>query len=465
MSYRRKEETTGRWRDNNHYERHYCEICNVWISSDRASILTHQNGKKHAEKVQEFQAQKAKETAAQEKQQSALQKSLQQMEAAAAASFQQDYGLFAGSMGAAPVTVHATFGAPPPVVSSSLGIPHSPPPPPPVSSSGPLAPPTASTTKQEKKEWEARKHHRDEENKKKRNKDEEDEDVSSNSKRRKVKVGEADGHYPTADQLQTWLEGVVFGDILEEDMPIQVWLGNATVSGRELSLPENQRHWKDGLVAAVRHRPSAEHHADRLVVDIAYLHDSNDADEQLKRSVPLQHIRILLGNDADDRIPATLEEARLLAMGGEEIVLKQPKKETAADPAMEEATGLSGWSTVKIKRTTVRSELKEEREAERQKRKAAAAALEKQAKEAEARRMEEAKVSNANDSALGAYDVWSRTKDGYKGVNIHGTAEKTDVHEFGKKLAGDGCTVGFKKKSKAAAKKNQNRRTTSADGD
>lgn len=336
---------------------------------------------------------------------------------------------------------------------------------------------------QERKEWDDRRKQRDKESKNKRSHDGVDEeDVTSNNKRRKVKIGEKDGHYfYAADESQTWLEGVVFGDMLEEDMPIQVWLGNANVStSTELRLPENQRHWKDGLVAAVRQRPTAETHSDRMVVDVAYLQhgggddddDENDAQEQLKKSVPLWHIRILLGNnDADDRIPCTLEEARLLAMGGEEIVLKMPKKEKVVDPEIEEATGLSGWSTVKIKRTTVRSEMKEEREAARLKRKAAMQKAEKDAKEAEARRMEEAKVSNANDSALGAYDVWSRTKDGYKGVDIHGTSSATteatlDVHEFGKKLATDGTSARFKKSVfKGAAKKKQNRRTTSADDD
>ena len=342
-----------------------------------------------------------------------------------------------------------------------------PPPPPPKSSSSSTA--NVKEETKDKKEWEARKKQRDADNKKKRNKDgEEDDDDEANHKRRKVKIGAKDGHYPSVDKDQTWLEGIVFGDILEEDVPIQVWLGNAAVSDKELKLPENQRHWKDGIIAAVRQRPSTETHAHRIVVDVAYLQDTEDIKEQLKRSVPLQHIRILLGNDADDRIPSTLEEARLLALGGEEIILKQPKKEAEAEPEVEESTGLSGWSTVKTKRTTVRNELKEERDAVRLKRKTDAATAEKQAREAEARRMEEAKVSNVNDSALGAYDVWGRG--GYKGVDIHGSDNKnnnnivTDVQEFGKKLAA-GHAVGFKKKAFKAGKKKQNRRTTSADDD
>ena len=72
----------------------------------------------------------------------------------------------------------------------------------------------------------------------------------------------------------------------------------------------------------------------------------------------------------------------------------------------------------------------------------------------EARRMEEAKVENADDSARFAYDVWSRTKDGYKGVNSH-AKPKIEVHDLAKKLS-DGTSVGFKK----TKKKDVNRCTT-----
>jgi hypothetical protein len=108
--------------------------------------------------------------------------------------------------------------------------------------------------------------------------------------------------------------------------------------------------------------------------------------------------------------------------------------------------------------------LKEERALLRQKRREAAESAEKVKKETDARKMEEAKVSNADDSALGAYDVWSRTKDGYKGVDIHREAH-VDVHEMGKKLSDGKESVGFKKSAFKVKKKKQNRRTTSADDD
>jgi len=243
--------------------------------------------------------------------------------------------------------------------------------------------------------------------------------------------------------------------MLEEDMPIQIWTGSNLANMGEKKLLERHHYWKDGIVAAVRQRPSATTHAERMVVDVAYLQSPDDKEETLEKSVPLDRIRIILG--ADESIPDRLDEARLLAMGGEEIVTKQKGE------AVDENTGLTSWATVSIKRTTVRQELKEERARLRQERKEAIAEAERQKKEAEARKMEEAKVANADDSALGAYDVWSRTKEGYKGVDIHGEA-KVDVHEMGKKLA-EGKAVGFKKSTFKAKKNKQNRRTTSADDD
>ena len=48
--------------------------------------------------------------------------------------------------------------------------------------------------------------------------------------------------------------------------------------------------------------------------------------------------------------------------------------------------------------------------------------------------MEEAKIENADDSALGAYVVWNSGKAGYKGVDINQEA-KIDVQDTAKSLA------------------------------
>jgi U1 zinc finger len=448
-----------RWVDRNHYERHYCEVCNVWMASDRASIATHQNGKKHHDQVAAAQAKKAKATAAQEKQNALLQSSIRQMEAAASASLQQDYGMFADASGAAPLTQWsggASFMTPTSILNNPVQLP-----PPPIPSDPSSIP--KQNPKQEMKDWNDRRKTRGHDTK--GNDGNANDEVLKCRGRKRRKIKEQDGHYLTPDQL-TWLEAVVFGEILEEDMPIQIWLGHPAATLNEMRLSENERHWKDAIVVATRHRSSAETEEDRMVVDVAYLQDSSDTEEQVRPSVPLRQIRILLGNTQDDRIPSNLEEARLLALGSEDVVVPPPvKQEDVAE--IEEATGLSGWSTVEVKRTTVRSELKEERELLRKQRKEAATKAEREGKEAEARRMEEAKVSNADDSALGAYDVWGRTQDGYKGIKIL-DEKTTSVHDFGKKLAVDGMNAGFKWKASfksGGAKKRQNRRVTSADDD
>ena len=216
-----------------------------------------------------------------------------------------------------------------------------------------------------------------------------------------------------------------------------------------------------------------------MVVDVAFLQTPDDTDETLETSVPLDRIRIVLGaNDKDGIIPDTLEEARILATGGEEE--EEEEEETTLKAAndnnssvVDENTGLSSWSTVHVQRTTVQLERKRERIRQRQQERQAARKAQAAARDAEARRMEEAKVANADDSALGAYDVWSRgTKEGYKGVPIqddgNGNTDAT-VSELGKQLSEGKSAVTFHKKKSAfklkQKKKKQNRRTTSADDD
>jgi WW domain-binding protein 4 len=98
----------------------------------------------------------------------------------------------------------------------------------------------------------------------------------------------------------------------------------------------------------------------------------------------------------------------------------------------------------------------------RDKRKQAMLQQETQQKETEARRMEEAKFANADDSALGAYDVWG--KGGYKGVDITAADTAITVEDTAKSLATGKVSVAFKKKKKKPPS-SRNRRTTSADDD
>lgn len=345
--------------------------------------------------------------------------------------------------------------------------------------STPMAPSTktiARNVQQERQEWEQHKKQRIDEHTRKKIKTENTDDTKPNTAQR-PKMEPGQGYYSyehehhhvendtsnnsssisnnTTPNPTIYLEGVTFGDILEEDMPIQLWCGPLLATDAEKRLPDRTHHWITALVVAVRPRKEYTDWADRTVVDVAFCETPDALEETLVRQVPLNRIRLILGGD--ECIPDNLEEARLLAMGGEEITHQEQSL------AVDDATGLSGWSTVAVKRTTVRLELKEERERLRRQRREAILEEERQKKEVEARKMEEAKVANADDSALGAYDVWNRTKEGYKGVDIHSEVQ-VDAHELGKKLSEGKASVGFKK-AVLTKKKKVNRRTTSADDD
>jgi WW domain-binding protein 4 len=413
-------------------ERHHCAACNAWMGSDRQSVMLHENGRKHKEKVEEGLQNKRADKLQEENSAKLLQQTLKKMEQAAMQSVMKQDG-FASSSIRAPVPVQVpSYAAPMPVPSATRSAP---PPPPP-----PGAPPSGSS-KQEKKEWDARKKKR--QDSKKRPDDNSDEEQPT--KKRRIKIESGQGHYDNDGKI--YLEGPTFFEILEEDMPIQLWTGPTMANLEEKRLLERDHNWTNALVATIRKT------VENCVVHVAYLASSEDTDETVEKKVALDRIRIILGGD--DSIPETLEEARLLAMGGEDIKVKPVKKEE-----IDEATGFTSWSTVAIKRTTVRQETKEERDRLREKRKQEALEKETQDKEAEARRMEEAKVSNADDSALGAYDVWGQG--GYKGVDIHKEVD-LKVEDTAKSLASGKTNVGFKKKKKPAG--GRNRRTTSADDD
>lgn len=432
------------WENN---ERHYCAVCNAWMGSDRQSILIHNNGKKHQENAAKHQEQQRLAKKQQEQQQSLIQKSLAQMESAARQTIAQDLGRYSIPDSSVPFTQPITHGS---NTAHPVGYP-SVVPRIPTSSQ----PPAEASAKKERKDWESRKKERAESHHKSRNDSNDDENaVASNGF--KVRLAPGQGSYERDSKV--YLEGVSYGDILEPEMPVQLWTGSALANDAEKRLPERDMYWKNVLVVDVRKKATATELKDRLVVDVAYLASPDDTQESLERSVALSRIRIILG--ADPSIPNDREEARLLAMGGEEIIVQQKSEE----PEVDEATGLSSWSTVKVKRTTIRQEVREERERMREKRKREAMEEARKAKEAELRRMEEAKVANADDSALGAFDVWSRNQDGYKGVAIH-EESKIDVHEFGKKLSAGQESVSFKRKDFKNKAKKQCLRRKSVDDD
>ena len=82
---------------------------------------------------------------------------------------------------------------------------------------------------------------------------------------------------------------------------------------------------------------------------------------------------------------------------------------------------------------------------------------------------EEAKIENAEDSALGAYAMYGTLKRLEIRMSILTIEAKIDVQDTVKCLAKGVGPLGFKKKGSATYKKaktkKQNRRTTSADDD
>lgn len=422
------------WRGN---ERHYCAVCNSWMGSDRQSILLHENGKKHRENMEAEMKRRRDEKLQSEKDKKLLANSLKKMEQAAALAHMGDVA--SGSFYSGNMISSSSFGV---QVQSDRGD---------DSSQHP-------TIKNEKKQWQNRK------DKRKNIDDEgnEESSVLSTNEVKKQKVQKElepdEGHYVIDDK--TYLEGTIYYPIFEEDMPVQIWMGSNTMSAEYRKSKEALNLWKTGLVVKVI--PAKE---DSSTVEskfhISYLRDGNDDDETIEKDVTVDRLRLILGSD--DLIPKTIEESRLQLMGGEELI-------NVDDGILEidENTGFSTFRTVSVRKVTVSQEVKEERARVRAKRRDDVEKEKNKMKEIEERKMEEAKHANADDSALGAYDVWGRG--GYKGININAEV-KLDVCDTAKSLAEGKTNVTFKKKVNGqnsafkATKKKQNRRTTFADSD
>uniref|UniRef100_A0A7S4KBP1 U1-type domain-containing protein n=1 Tax=Odontella aurita TaxID=265563 RepID=A0A7S4KBP1_9STRA len=488
------------WENN---ERHYCALCNAWMGSDRQSILIHENGKKHREKAEEDIQRRRLEKVQREKDDASQADALRRIEEAARSAHAADVGSggafcrpvsSAGGAAADPaptaipsyypavgpsaashpasVPLTAFAAAPPPAPSPAVPAPK------PGRGGGKdqrSDPPSSSSS--ELDSWLARKKKREDA---RFGNDEGgvadgSEGSSGARKRRKVQLGEDEGHYSIGGA--TYLEGSAYATILSEEVPAQIWTGSASASDAEKRSVHQQRHWKAGLVVKVRREADVgpsdgddrEDIAERVTCDIAFLRDPSDEDETLERSVRPDRIRIVLGSD--DALPNTVEEARLELMGGEEEVLQDGGADgvSGASAEIEENTGLSSWGTVSVRRVTASRDVKEERARLRAKRREEAELEKEKERELAGRKMEEARHANADDSALGSFDVWSGGKSGYKGVNIH-SESKLEVADTAKSLAKGKVAVQFKKKPGGSskfkkAKKKQNRRVTSADDD
>ena len=230
--------------------------------------------------------------------------------------------------------------------------------------------------------------------------------------------------------------------------------------------------WKNGIILKVQQdRASSsdkETNEDASIkCHVSYLNDIKDDDETIEKRVEACRLRLILGSDKFT--PTTIEEARLALMGGEEVTaLNNP-----LTAEIDENTGLSSWTVSSVRKTTVNCELKQERSRSRAKKREEEEKEANKVKEAEGRRMEDARYENADDSALGAYDVWSTSgKSGYKGVQINANA-KLEVSETAKSLSLGRTNIKFKKRGsnnkensmRKKVRKQHSRRTTSTEDD
>ena len=465
------------WRNQ---ERHYCRFCNVWMGGDRQSILIHENGRKHKENVERELQQKRDEKRAQSEAALDLQQSLEAVQRAAIEAHSRDATLFGQAAvqqpvpgeGVGAIETDANADATAAAAAAAVAVPR--------------------TGAASKADWNKTKRKREAENRKKDKKRKEDDDDSDGDnngqparrdrnnrgsgakKRRKLRPDE--GHYTFKDS--TYLEGPSFGALVEVDMAVEVWIGSRHATADERKLPGKHHFWNDAIVVRVRNGvedkcPSS--------VDVSYLlpnntnnddNDDNDGsddgedgnnnnngkedEEVIEKMVPLDRVRILLGGD--EKLPSTLDEARL-CVDGEKVV-----KVEEVPVEMDENTGLSSWGTIEIRTTTVNNEVRQEREEARRKRKEEALRLKEEQNRLEDRRLEEAKVEAKEDSALGAYQL----QGGYRGVDVSNEA-KLSMQDTVGSLSGGQASVGFKKikggmnKKNKKKKKNMHRRSTSAD--
>mmetsp|Transcript_33442 Transcript_33442/g.48421 ORF Transcript_33442/g.48421 Transcript_33442/m.48421 type:complete len:458 (-) Transcript_33442:1215-2588(-) len=443
-----------RWRTN---DRHYCQICNAWMSSDRNSILVHENGKKHKAKLEESLTAKREIKEKVNVERSRLEEQFRAIENAAAKAHVGDVlsGAFANSSAHATSSLqehqyqyqHQQHTAPVRATISNIQ-----------KSSKHDHKDRAKEKASEMDLWHTRKQRREGQ--------ENDNDIVNEASVRIAQhheLEEHEGHYKHGST--TYLDGSIFGSIVQRDMPAEIWIGPdpPEVSIEARCMEENSPLWKTGIVIKI-HRPATVDSASAFVTtfDFAYLRNANDKDETIDFEVECSKIRLVLGGG--EGIPGTMEEARLALRGGEHL----QKFEDQFDPEIDENTGFSSWAAIAVRKTTVKHEEDKIRARIKARKMEENQAREDAKKESEARMMEEARHANADDSALGAYDVWNSGKGGYKGVKINHEL-KLDISDTAKSLA-NGEKVSFKKRqqkgSGAPFKKNKKknfRRKTSGD--
>eukprot|EP00535_Pseudo-nitzschia_heimii_P008724 CAMPEP_0197180594 /NCGR_PEP_ID=MMETSP1423-20130617/5152_1 /TAXON_ID=476441 /ORGANISM="Pseudo-nitzschia heimii, Strain UNC1101" /LENGTH=520 /DNA_ID=CAMNT_0042630693 /DNA_START=116 /DNA_END=1678 /DNA_ORIENTATION=- len=504
--------------------RYHCVICNVWMGSDRQSILLHENGKKHKENSEHAMLERRAKKQREQRAQNLLSDSLKKMERVAHGetgelsaevytrsheprsatptqsnsnhdnnplSFlnQRNHNNLQSSRESIPTRIKSlpTQARAPrigtPQTHNNLRVQS-------INQIG-------SQFEQERIDWQTQKLKREDINiKKRKNREghdnEKDEEEVQNSKmRQRVSILPGEGYYsydyadkkdctkvPCARGKEEgikvknaiYLEGNIFFGLLEKEMPVQVWTGSSSC-GIEKRRSMNITRWKNALILRVvynRSESTRGRNNELLpMVDVSYLSSPDDKQETIERKISIDRIRIVLG--ADKNIPDSLEEARLLAMGGEELHF--PSTTNGEDLTTKEkqdfdATGLSGWQTVSIKRTTHRQNQKEEKRRLEERKVHDFKRREVEKERNAMRRLEESRVSNADDSALGAFDVFDKMT--YKGIDISkefNYSVEDSVRRLGTvKSRTSGVKVAFKKRGKKKVQKAA-RRTTFGDED
>lgn len=373
------------WENN---QRHYCSVCNAWMGSDRQSILIHENGKKHRENVEASLKKQRDEKLKQEKARNLIASTLQQMNEAVAAPD----GLIPSST--------ASF--------QPLTFNHK---------------KTSEKPGHMQNKKEAQK--KDSYNRMKKETKSEEADVSfqiqepkagtSSSNMdiisRKRKLMHDEGYYILGDE--TYLCGHVFCEIFEVDMVVEIFTGSLTMTKEYQRSLDALPLWKTGVILTVHgNKTNTNQEPCSLLFDVSYLKNIHDEDETIEKRVNPDRLRIRMG--IDDLAPKTLEEAELALFGGEAIVTF----EDPSDNEIDENTGLSKWGTVSVRKVTISHELKEERKRQKVQIQDELDRQLHQSKELERRQKDETQQMHAQDSALGAYDVFNTMK-GYKGVSIH----------------------------------------------
>ena len=430
-------------------DRHYCAICNVWMGHDKQSIALHENGKKHREAVEADLVRRRDGKVRKEKEQKELESVFAKISAAV--------GVTAGG-GSSSVS---NFPPVPQQIASSLqqlpsikkeGASHD------TNNTEYAADNVASSSISAAIP---------------------SSEVLTNSKKKPVFDPNV-GHYNIDGTI--YLEGQVYAPILQEGMPIQLWMGSIFATNTEKCDLRNMNQWKMALlVKVVRTRRGREegvrdgeeegdcdsntnNNNSKVSCHVSYLKTPTDDDETIETNVEPSRIRLILGSDST--LPSSLEEAHLLLLGGKQVIkLNTNSEDTTTTANIDENTGLSSWTTTEITKVTVQYEMNQEKKRKRQHEKELADYQTKKEYELQARKMEEAKYDNAHDSALGAYDVWSNPEDirTYKGVDITTSQPAGETSVVPQSVSKGMGNVPFKKMG--IRKKKHNGRTTSADDD